>query len=224
MSKPKAEQLQHNGFHTLWHGHWGGGTIALGITIMWGEKGCTWFSSVWDIRRRTCPGLWNHPKHSHSLVQWLSQSMQCTVGVVLSFPKCLNWRRNNSYLIYFTLCGRAIWGGNCRQIIWGFNTVDITRTKMRLCGLGIGMIGGEKGRMHFPSVWCFQCQSHPEPLKQVKILCLLHCNFHFHYWFNAQSESFAHFLNALTEGGTTPSLFIAHFMGCVTTSLSSAAR
>jgi len=31
-------------------------------------------------------------------------------------------------------------GGNCRQIIWGFDTVDITATKIPLCGIGITVL------------------------------------------------------------------------------------
>ena len=79
----------------------------------------------------------------------------------------------------FPLYGRATCG-NRRQIICGFNPVDITRAKTCLGGLGIGIICEEKGRSHgdFHPFGAF-CQSPPEPLKQVKLLWLLHCNFHY---------------------------------------------
>jgi len=70
-------------------------------------------------------------------------------------------------LIYFTLCGRVTWG-NSKQIIWGFNTVDITPMKMCIMRILLGIKCGEKGRIRFPSIWCFHCQSRHERLKQVQ--------------------------------------------------------
>jgi len=71
----------------------------------------------------------------------------------------------------------------------------------------------------FSFFYCIHCLSCSEPLRQVPQLLLRKAPPEQ----RIESELFSHFLNASTEGGTTPTLFNAHLMACRTTYLGSGA-
>ena len=88
--------------------------------------------------------------------------------------------------------------GDRRQIIWGFNTLDITQTKICLGGLDIGIICGEQGRIIFSGFWSINRPSRARPLSHVH--CLVRCAVPSQC--NAQSLWCSQFLNASTESRT----------------------
>ena len=164
----------------------------LGIGIICGEEGRKRFPAVWwfccqsGLEPLTQVKLlrllpWNFHYRSCSLNSWITEL-----------------KTNNSYLIYLTLYGRATCVGDRRQIIWGFNTVDITRTKICLGGLGIGLICGEKGRIIFSGFWSINRPSRAQPMSHVR--CFVRCTIPSQC--NGQSLWCSQFLNAPTESRT----------------------
>jgi len=95
------------------------------------ERGRMRFSFFYCIHCPSWTDPFRQPPPQYLLCNSPASAMH-RVGVFLSFPKCLNWRRNNSYLIYFTLYGRVTWGvRTCKQIQW--NLVNSTPDNSKTC-------------------------------------------------------------------------------------------
>ena len=116
----------------------------------YGEKDRIMFFGFWCIN---CLPIW----HAVFKLSLLVTAVQCQSSVNCIESELSSHFQNASTeggrtptTFSFILHGRATWG-DCRQIIWGFNTLDITRTKKCLGGLGIGIICGEEDHMPWAS-------------------------------------------------------------------------